>query len=153
MVVTDNSPSFPNDFVAQLQSLNVDHSYSEAYIPSKIGCSERLVGLVKHMIELKPPTGNPQLQELVQAMNARARGVQGAGTAYERLLGRKPLLDLPSLPSELSPQQWQFMQRKMSDHREKYRCRVKHKNKELFELGKHVFIFIRGKSLLVTRVE
>ena len=69
MIVIDSGPSFGNKYVAQLRALNVDHSYSKAYMPSRNGCAERVVGLVKRMIELNTPNGNSQLQDLVQATN------------------------------------------------------------------------------------
>ena len=70
MIVSDSGSSFRNDYVAKLLALNVDHSYSEAYMPSRNGRAECAVGLVKRMIQLNTPNGNSQLQDLVQAINA-----------------------------------------------------------------------------------
>ena len=97
----------------------VDHSYSEAYMPSRNGRAECAFGLVKRMIQLNTPNGNSQLQDLVQAINVRASGVPRAGYAYERLLGRKPLLDIPCLLSDLCPEQKEDMAKQMSVYRER----------------------------------
>ena len=116
-------------------------------MPSKNGHSECAVRQLKQMTELNPPSGNQQLQELVQAINAHVSGVRGAGPAYQLLLGRIPLLELPTLPSKLSVKQKEEMQRRMADHRKKFHTNGKNTNKDPYDLGERVLIFDpKGKS-------
>lgn len=65
MIVSDSGPLLCNDYAAHLQSLMVDHSYSEAYMPSRNGRAKHVVGLVKRIIQLNTPNGNSQLQDLI----------------------------------------------------------------------------------------
>ena len=99
----------------------INNSPSEAYMASQNGRAERAVALVKRMLQLNIPRNKKELQDLTQAINARASGVPGAGSAYERLLGRKPLLNLPCLPTQLTNKQKEDMARRMSAHHDRYR--------------------------------
>ena len=47
LVVTDVGPLYRNEYIQQLWSLRIDHSYLEAYMPSSNGQAERSVGWVK----------------------------------------------------------------------------------------------------------
>ena len=93
-MVSDSGPAFQSEFISKLRDMHNDYMSSEAYMASRNGQSERSVALVKHMLQLNPPRNNKDLQDLTQAINSRTSRVRGAGSAYERLLGRKPLLNL-----------------------------------------------------------
>ena len=90
-------------------------------MPSQNGRAKRAVTLVKRRLQLNTPRGNKDLQDLIMAINARASGDPGAGSTYESLLGRKPLLNLPCLPTQISDKHKEDMVRKMSAHRDRYR--------------------------------
>ena len=95
-------------------SKHIDHMASEAYMASRNGQAERSVALVKHMLDL---------QDLTQAINSRTSRVPGACSAYKRLLARKPLLNLPCWPSQLTTQQKETMAQKMSENRNRYQIK------------------------------
>ena len=120
LVVSDSGPAFQNEFISKLREMQINHKASEAYMAFRNGQSERSVALVKHMLQLILPRNSKDLQDLTQEINSRTSGVPGAGSAYERLLGRKPLLNLPCLPSQLSTKQKETMAQKMSEHRDRY---------------------------------
>ena len=105
LLVSDSGPAFWNEFISKLREMHINHMASEAYMATRNGRPERSVTLVKHMLQLNPTRSNKDLQDLTQAINSRTSGVPGAGSAYERLLGRKPLLNLPCLPSQLTTHQ------------------------------------------------
>ena len=71
-----------------------------------------------------------------------ASGIQGEGSAYERLLGRKPLINLPCLPTELSPEQKEDMTERMSAHHERYRQKFKNTHIEKVEIGEKILAFV-----------
>ena len=106
--------------------------------------AERAVALVKRMLQLNTPRGNKELQDLVQAINARTSRVPGAGSAYKRLLGRKPLLNLPCLPTQLSDEQKEEMARRMSAQLDRFRQKSRNSHLEKFKIGENLKL---GKTL------
>ena len=93
------------------------------------------------MQELNLTRTNRNLQELTQAINSRTSGVCGGGSAYEHFFGRRPLLHLPSLPKQLTPEQKVIMSDKMSKHREKYRAKYYSTRLENYGINDEVLVF------------
>ena len=108
-MVSDSQPAFRNEFINRLRELHINHSPSAAYMASWNRRAECAVSLVKNMLLLNSPRNSKDLQELTQAINSRTSGVPDAGLAYESFFGRKPLLNLPCLPSQLTTKQKEKM--------------------------------------------
>ena len=53
MIVSDSGPLFCNNYVAQLWAFMVDHSYNEAYMPSRNPRAMHAVALVKQLTNMK----------------------------------------------------------------------------------------------------
>ena len=97
----------------------------------------------------EPTQNHKNLWELTQAINSRTSGVPGAGSAHERFFGRKPLLHLPSLPKQLTPEQKASMSQKMSKHRDKYHMKNRNTRLENYNIDNPVLVFDpRLKSFL-----
>ena len=122
-MVSDSGPTFWNKFISNFWDMHIDYMASKTYKSSRNGWAERFVAIVKHMLQLIPPKDKKELQNLTQAIILRTSRVSGAGFAYERLFGRKPLLNLPCLPSQLTNQQKETMAQKMSEHRDMYQMK------------------------------
>ena len=141
IVTTDKGPAFREEFSRFLKDLKVDHHLSEAYLPEKNGRAECLVGIAREMLELNGGINDIGLQDLVMAINTRTSTIPGAGSAFERLLGRKPLMHLPTLPGRLTEEEKEEMAKKLSNQRQRYRTAVKNTVSHTFALGEKVLVF------------
>ena len=108
---------------------------SPAYMPSKNGRAKPAVGLCRSIIELNSPLSEVNLQELISAFYNRESTIRGPGSAFKRMNGREPRLQLPTLPKPLSEDEVK------AQHLDKFRRQYEKHKYQKIEIGDSVLIF------------
>ena len=93
--MADTGPALRNEYSNILKGLFIEYTLSPAYMPMRNGRIERSVTICKLMLELNSTVTDLGLADIIQECNNRETTIQGGRSAYQRLSGRQPLLDLP----------------------------------------------------------
>ena len=95
-----------------------------------------------------PINSGATLQALIATANHRQSSIPGAASAYTRLTGLKPRLDLPTIPSPQSEENKVKIQQKLDEYRDKVSKKVKRSTHKKFKIGDELYIFNSGTKKL-----
>ena len=110
-------------------------------MPRTNGRAERVVALVKDMIEKNCPLYATDLAALMCALNNRILTVSGAGSAAQRFYGREAHLGLPTLSPVISEEKRAEMMNAMRNHRTRYGKSLQTHNAVKYCIGQKVLVF------------
>ena len=111
--------------------------------PASQGLAERKVGLFKQALERNPSRPGAQIQELVNALNAREGFPPGVGSPAQRMFGRDLRLELPTLPAQ-EPVRAAQLREKLAASRDKAQGRRQNCRAINFDVGEKALLWDQG---------
>ena len=139
----DSGPSYRAAYEEGLSELGVFVEHGGIHHPASQGLAERKVGMFKQALARNPSRPGVQIQELVNALNAREGFPAGVGSPAQRMFGRDLRLELPTLPIQ-EPVQADRLREKLAASRDRAQGRRQNCRAIDFNVGEKALLWDQG---------